>query len=73
MSTLRERLSKFRIHRIKVQIEYEGEPISQPVKDQVARAMGDVIALALRDRSPTADAMFTLGLHQDIDVEEDET
>ncbi len=73
MGTLRERLSKFRIHRIKVIMEYEGETLPKHVREVMARAIGDMLAMALRERSESADATFTLGMHQDVDVEEDET
>ena len=71
MTSLRERLSKFRIHEVKVAIEYEGEPLTKHTLEEIARSYGDVLAVALRERHKDADAMFTLGIAQSADTNVD--
>ncbi len=67
--TLGEKMDRFRQHKISVAIDYEGSPIVQAKLDELSRAFGDCLALALRDRSEHADALFSLGMAQEVDVE----
>ena len=61
---------RIRVHRIKINAEYEGEPLDEKVLDRMLRRFGDEVAIALRDRHFDADGIFVAGLHQDIDVED---
>lgn len=72
MKSLMERVSKGRIHKIKIVVEYEGTPFDGHVEQAIAAAMGDVIAMALRDRhNGTGDSIYTLGLAQELDIKTD--
>ena len=60
-----------RTHRIKINIDYEGEPMDVLSIDMMLREQADVLARRLRDRHEGADSIFTAGLHHDIDTHEE--
>lgn len=59
-----------RTHRIRISVEYEGEPLGVPVIDHMLRNLGDTMGITLRERHEDADGIFTAGLHHDVDFEE---
>lgn len=61
-----------RIHRLKFQAEYEGEPFTEDQLQELIREFGDILSIQLRGRDMDADAIYSAGMHQEIDIEEED-
>lgn len=61
--------SPIRVHRIKIDAKYEGEPIHEDTMDLILRHLGDDLAIALRGRHKDADQIYVAGMHHALDEE----
>ena len=57
-----------RTHKVKIIIDYEGEPLDQKTLDDMVVHLCDNMCLTLIDRHEGADQICTIGAAHDIDT-----
>ena len=55
-----------RIHKVKIEVNYEGAPVTEQSLEVLARNLGDAFVGILLSRHKDADQIFTLGLHHGL-------